>query len=48
MRNLIDRILSVFKRKNEKDFQFNDIRRACKSASGELGNYCKTEGLNNK
>jgi len=48
MRNLMNRILSVFKKKNEKEFQFNDIRRACKSASKELGDQCKIESAHNR
>jgi len=46
MKKMIGRILSVFKNKNGKEFQFNDIYRACRSASNELGEYCKVEGLN--
>lgn len=41
MRSIIDRILSVFKKKNQKEFHFNDLYRSCKSASKELGDYCK-------
>lgn len=46
MKNIVNRILSVFKKKSKKDFQFIDIYSACKSASEELGDYCKVEGLN--
>ncbi len=48
MRNLMNRILNVFKRKDGKDFQFNDIRRVCKSASKELGDQCKIESVHNR
>lgn len=41
MKNIVNRILSVFKRKDGKEFHFNDTRRACKSASKELGTYCE-------
>jgi hypothetical protein len=46
MKNLMNRILSVFKKKNEKEFHFNDVHRSCKSASKELGDYCKVEVSN--
>lgn len=44
MKNLMNRILGVFKKKNEKEYHFNDVRRSCKSASKELGDYCKIDG----
>ena len=43
MRNLINRILNVFKNKNRKEFHFRDVHRSCKSASKELGDYCKID-----
>lgn len=43
MRNLINKILSVFKSKKEKEFEFKDIYRVCSKATEELGDYCKAE-----
>lgn len=48
MKNLINRILDTFKRKDDKEFHFNDIYRVCMSASEELGYYCKLEGYGRK
>lgn len=45
MKNIINRVLSVFKRENEKASQFNDLYIVCNSASNELEKYCKMEGL---
>ena len=45
MKTIINRILSVFKNSNKKDFQFNDIGSICQSASEELSEFCKIENL---
>lgn len=48
MKSFMSRILSRFKRKNGKDYQFNDIYRVCMLASDELGDYCRAEGYNGR
>jgi hypothetical protein len=48
MKNLINKILSVFKNKSGKEFQFNNIYRVCSNAKNELDDYCKVEGLSGR
>lgn len=45
MKNIMNKILSVFKEKNKRESRFNDIYGACRCASEDLGYYCKIEGL---
>ena len=46
MKNLINKILSIFIKKNEKNIQVGNINSVCESDSNELGGYCEMEGLN--
>ena len=46
MKKLISSILNIFKKKNEKNIQVNNINSVCESDSRELGGYCEMEGLN--
>lgn len=48
MKSFVDRLLSVFKVSNNKEYKFNDIHRVCMAASEELGQYCRLEGYNNR
>ncbi len=46
MKNIISKILSIFKKKNEKNIQVNNIYSVCESDSSELGGYCEMEDIN--
>ena len=48
VKGLMSRILGIFKKKDGREFYFNDIYRVCMSASKELGDYCKAEGYSNR
>gem|GEM_PF-4329120 len=48
MKGFMNRILGVFIRKSNNEYQFNDIHRVCMAASKELGEYCRLEGYNRR
>jgi hypothetical protein len=46
MKNIINKILNIFKKKNEKNIEVANINSVCESDSKELGGYCEMENVN--